>query len=177
MFGWHYMVKCLLSANWQDETEKAAHRRPILHKHTPKWQKKSMGSHCRRSSQTAETHRVLPAVDESKREWEGYRQTERGERAFRWARCNLFNGTYAGKSALTSVTIKRPLTKDTLQMTSRRSLRRWPVKKKDGYMSDMHVTRPSRHTNCGSKKKCVSYGEHGLKLPTDTDSNELCSGN
>lgn len=84
------------------------------------------------------------------------------------------------KTTLTSVTIKRPLTKDTLQMTSRRSLRRWPAKKKDGYMSDMHVTRPSRHTNCGSKKteqNGMVQVQNGLKLPTDTDSNEPCIGN
>lgn len=48
---------------------------------------------------------------------------------------------------LTSVTIMSPRKKQTTQMASRRSLRRWPTWKKAGYKSQIAVARASRPTN------------------------------
>lgn len=53
----------------------------------------------------------------------------------------------------TSVTISRPIRKDKTQTTSSSILRRWPMRKKDGYRSDMDVTKLSRHTNWVKKNK------------------------
>jgi len=48
---------------------------------------------------------------------------------------------------ITSVTIRRPMKKQLVQMMRRKSLRRCPWRKKVGFMSVMAVMRASKPTN------------------------------
>lgn len=69
---------------------------------------------------------------------------------------------------LTSVIMERPMKKQTTQMTTRRSLRRWPTWKKAGYMSEIEVTRASRPTNWNTvSKQIVIFFSKILKVQKD----------
>lgn len=130
-----------------------AYHIPIQCKLSPEWWRGSVGFRCRRSSQRVETHRVLPAVHKKQNtedQWHKhilspYRFSCEAEMEFHTC------------ATLTSVTKKRSTTKHRRQITSRSILRRWPVKKKEGYKSDMDVTRPSKHTNWKKKKKRFAF--------------------
>lgn len=56
---------------------------------------------------------------------------------------------------LTSVTISRPTKKLAAQMKRRRNLRRCPVWKNEGYISEIDVTRASWYTNWNNNKEML----------------------
>lgn len=69
---------------------------------------------------------------------------------------------------LTSVIMERPMKKQTTQMKTRRSLRRWPTWKKAGYMSEIEVTRASRPTNWNTvSQQIVNVFSKILKVQKD----------